>query len=145
MLERVRPIALLVGRVVIGVVFFAHGWQKFTATGLSGVTAFFDSLGIPLAGVAAPAVAVLEVVGGIAFILGAGLPVFGPLLALDMLGAIVFLHAGNGFFVEKGGFEFVLTLAATSLAIAFSGGGPLAVDSLWQRRRTASSEAAPVA
>ncbi|SFI83089.1 putative oxidoreductase [Streptosporangium canum] len=139
MLERIRPLALLLGRIVIGVVFFAHGWQKFTVMGLDGTTAFFDSLGIPLAGAAAPAVAVLEVVGGIAFILGAGLPVFGPLLALDMIGSIVFLHAGNGFFVEKGGFEFVLTLAATSLAIAFSGGGPLAVDSLLRRRRASAS------
>ncbi|OUC75823.1 DoxX family protein, partial [Streptosporangium minutum] len=138
MLERIRPLALLLGRIVIGVVFFAHGWQKFTVMGLDGTAAFFDSLGIPLAGAAAPAVAVLEVVGGIAFILGAGLPVFGPLLALNMIGAIVFLHAGNGFFVEKGGFEFVLTLAATSLAIAFSGGGPLAVDTLLRRRRASA-------
>lgn len=145
MLERIRPLALLLGRIVIGAVFFAHGWQKFTVMGLDGTAAFFDSLGIPLAGAAAPAVAVLEVVGGIAFILGAGLPVFGPLLALDMLGAIVFLHAGNGFFVEKGGFEFVLTLAATSLAIAFSGGGPLAVDTLLRRRRASAPAPASVA
>ncbi|MDP9866978.1 MULTISPECIES: DoxX family protein [Streptosporangium] len=134
MLDRLRSIALLVGRIGIGVIFFVHGWQKFTTMGLGGVTAFFDSLGIPLAGVAAPAVAVLEVVGGIALILGAGLPVFGSLLVLNMIGAIVFVHGANGFAVDKGGYEFVLALAAATLAIAFSGGGALAVDSLWQRR-----------
>ncbi|MFJ2030047.1 DoxX family protein [Streptosporangium sp. NPDC087985] len=145
MLDRARPIALLVGRIAIGVVFVVHGWQKFTTMGLDGTTAFFESLGIPLAGVAAPGVAVLEVVGGIAFILGAGLPVFGSLLALNMVGAIMFLHAANGFAVDKGGYEFVLTLAAGSLAVAFSGGGALAADSLWRRRRVSVPASASLA
>ncbi|MBG0829373.1 DoxX family protein [Planomonospora sp. ID67723] len=132
-LDQARSVAVLLGRVAIGVIFFVHGWAKFTG-GLAGTTAFFEQIGVPLAGVAAPAVAVLEVVGGIALVLGAALPVFGVLLALDMLGAIVFVHAANGFMADKGGYEFVLALAAASLMIAFSGGGTLAVDGLWQRR-----------
>ncbi|GAA3023334.1 DoxX family protein [Streptosporangium longisporum] len=135
MVDRIRPYTLLVARVVLGVVFVVHGWQKFATMGLAQTTAFFDSIGIPLAGVAAPAVAVLEVVGGIALILGAALPVFGTLLALNMLGAILFVHGANGFGADKGGYEYVLVLAATTLAVGFSGGGALAVDALWQRRR----------
>ncbi|MET8050962.1 MULTISPECIES: DoxX family protein [unclassified Streptosporangium] len=135
MLDQVRPYALLLARIGIGAVFLVHGLQKFMTMGLAQTTAFFDSLGIPLAGVAAPAVAVLEVVGGIALILGAALPVFGTLLVLNMLGAIVFAHAPAGFSVSEGGYEFVLTLAAGTLAIAFSGGGALAVDGLRQGRR----------
>ncbi|GAA4230277.1 putative oxidoreductase [Streptosporangium album] len=144
MLDRVRPIALLVARIAIGVIFSVHGWQKFTTMGLDGTTAFFDSAGIPLAGVAAPVVAVLELIGGIALVLGAALPVAGTLLALDMVGAIVFVHGANGFAADKGGYEFVLALAAGSLAIAFSGGGALAVDSLWQRRRVSAPVSASV-
>ncbi|GAA3149175.1 DoxX family protein [Planomonospora alba] len=134
MFDRARSIAFLLGRVAIGAIFLVHGWTKFSS-GLSGTAGFFESVGIPLAGVAAPAVAVLEVVGGIALILGAALPVFGTLLALNMLGAILFVHGQAGFFADKGGYEFVLALAAASLMIAFSGGGALAVDSLWQGRR----------
>ncbi|WP_067168793.1 DoxX family protein [Microtetraspora niveoalba] len=132
---RLRPIALLIGRVGIGVVFLVHGWQKLATNGLSGTTAFFEQIGIPLPGLAAPAVTALELLGGAALILGVALPVAGTLLALDMLGAIAFVHGGNGFTVDKGGYEFVLALAAAALVIGFSGGGTLALDTLWTRRR----------
>ena len=137
-LERIRPFALLLARIGIGVIFLVHGLQKFTG-GLGGTTAFFQQIGIPLPGVAAPAVAVIELVGGIALILGAALPIFGILLILDMLGAIYFVHGANGFAVDKGGYEFVLALIAGTLAVAFSGGGALAVDGIWQRRNTTVS------
>ncbi|WP_084955306.1 DoxX family protein [Thermoactinospora rubra] len=139
MLDQARSIALLLARVALGVIFFVHGWMKFTTMGIAGTTAFFEQAGVPLAGLAAPAVAVLEVAGGIALILGAALPVVGVLLALDMAGAIVFVHLGNGFLADKGGYEFVLALAAGSLAVAFSGGGALAADSLWRRRSRATA------
>lgn len=135
MVEGIRSVAFLVGRVAIGVIFFAHGWMKFFQTGLDKVTASFTAGGIPLPRVAAPAVATLELVGGLALILGFLLPIFGVLLALDMIGAMVFVHGAKGLFLENGGFEFVLALASASLMIAFSGGGALAVDSLRRRRR----------
>ncbi len=135
MFDQVRPYVLLLARIALGVIFVFHGAQKFLTTGLAQTTASFEASGIPLAAVAAPAVAVTEVVGGVALILGAALPVFGLLLTLIMLGAIFFVHLANGFSVRDGGYEFVLALAAGTLAIAFSGGGALAVDALWQRRR----------
>lgn len=50
----------------------------------------------------------------------------------------------NGLFVPvkisgSGGYELVLTLAAASLAVGFSGGGVLAVDGIWQRRRESAA------
>ncbi|MEU4574047.1 MULTISPECIES: DoxX family protein [Nonomuraea] len=128
MLDRARNIALLLARVATGVIFLVHGYQKFATMGIAGTTQFFESIGIPLPGLAAPLVAVLEVVGGIALILGVGLPVFGTLLALDMVGAIFFAHLQAGFAVGDGGYEYVLALAAASLAIGFTGGGALALD-----------------
>src|SRR5690348_2117064 len=104
-LERIRPIALLLARLGIGAIFFVHGWQKFFTMGLGGTTGFFQQIGVPLPGVAAPVVAVIELVGGLAIILGVALPIAGVLLVLDMLGAIVFVHAANGFMVDKGGVE----------------------------------------
>jgi putative oxidoreductase len=139
MITQARPVALLLARVALGVIFLVHGYQKFATMGIAGTTQFFESVGIPLAGVAAPLVAVLEVAGGLALILGAALPVVGTLLAVDMVGAIVFVHLANGFAVDKGGYEFVLALAAGALAVGFSGGGALALDGLLQRRKTPAS------
>ncbi|MER7500005.1 DoxX family protein [Nonomuraea pusilla] len=142
MIDQARPVALLLARVAVGAVFLVHGYQKFATMGIAGTTQFFQSAGVPLPGVAAPVVAVLEVVGGLALILGAALPVAGALLALDMLGAVVFVHGQNGFAAGEGGYEFVLTLAAASLAVGFTGGGALALDTLLGRRRTPERAAA---
>ena len=136
MVDQARPVVLLLARVAIGVIFLVHGYQKFATMGIAGTTKFFESVGIPLAGVAAPAVATLEVVGGLALILGAALPIAGTLLALNMVGAIVFVHGANGL-AGEGGYEFVLALAAASLAVGFTGGGAFALDNVLLRRRSA--------
>ncbi|MFI7634794.1 DoxX family protein [Nonomuraea sp. NPDC049400] len=142
MFDQARPVALLLARIAIGVIFLVHGYQKFATMGIAGTAKFFESAGIPLASVAAPAVAVLEVVGGLALILGAALPIVGTLLAIDMVGAIVFVHGASGFSAGEGGYEFVLALAAASLAIGFTGGGALALDGVLSRRRGAASVSA---
>ncbi len=41
--------------------------------------------------------------------------------------------------MAEGGYEFVLALAAASLAIGFTGGGALALDAVLGRRRGAAS------
>lgn len=134
MVDQARPIVLLLARIAVGVIFLVHGYQKFATMGIAGTTKFFESAGIPLAGVAAPAVAALEVVGGLALVLGVALPIVGTLLALDMLGAIFFVHGANGL-AGDGGYEFVLALAAASLAVGFTGGGAFALDGVLTRRR----------
>jgi putative oxidoreductase len=47
----------------------------------------------------------------------------GLMIAIDMLGAITFVHAKNGFAVNEGGFEWPLALLAMALAIALAGPG----------------------
>ncbi|HEX4812399.1 MAG TPA: DoxX family protein [Nonomuraea sp.] len=138
MVDQARPVVLLLARIAIGVIFLVHGYQKVATMGIAGTTEFFESAGIPLAGLAAPGVAALEIVGGLALILGAALPIAGTLLALDMIGAIVFVHGANGFAAGEGGYEFVLSLAAASMAVGFTGGGALSLDRALSRRRATS-------
>ncbi|MDP9498251.1 MAG: DoxX family protein [Actinomycetota bacterium] len=131
----VRDAALLLARIAIGVIFLAHGWQKFFTNGIDGTTRFFTSAGVPVPGLSAWAATVLELVGGGALVLGVAVPVVGVLLALDMLGAFFFVHAGKGIFVAQGGWELVLALGVTSLLLAALGAGRLSVDhALFGRR-----------
>lgn len=90
---------------------------------------------VPAAQIVAPVVATLEVAGGIALIAGILTRVFAALLAVDMLGALLLVHAPAGIFVDKGGFEFVLALAAASLAIALAGAGGFSADAALFGRR----------
>lgn len=127
-------------RVVVGFLFAAHGWQKYVQFTLDGTTAAFGQMGVPAAGLVAPVVATLELVGGIALMLGVLTRVFAALLALNMIGALVLVHAPAGVFVENGGFELVLALAAGAAAIALMGPGRIAVDRfILVRSRTKSA------
>lgn len=121
MRHRLRDVTILLARLVVGVTFVLHAYQKFVLNGISGVGAGFEQMGIPLPAAAAWFTALVELLGGLALILGVLMPVAGVLLAAVMLGALVTAHLGSGFFATDGGFEYVLVLAATSLALGFSG------------------------
>ena len=121
-------LALAIIRVVVGVVFFMHGWQKLFTMGISGVGGFFGSLGIPAASLMAVVVTFVELLGGLALILGIGTRIAGILLAINMFVAFLLVHLSNGFFVSEGGYELVLLLFAGTVALAFFGVGSLSVD-----------------
>ncbi|GAA5127642.1 DoxX family protein [Haloechinothrix salitolerans] len=139
-----RDLAVLATRVAIGIIFVAHGWQKFTEWGLSGTADAFAEMGIPLPTASAWFAAVVELAGGVALIAGLAVPVAGALLTLTMAGAFAFVHAGNGVFVTANGFELVLALGAASLLLAAVGAGRYSLDRLIapKLRREATSPAA---
>ena len=128
--------ALVALRLAAGAIFVAHGGQKLFVYGLEGVTASFDGMGIPLAGLAAPAVALIEAVGGLALILGLFTRWVAVALAAVMLGALLLVHLPNGFFLP-GGIEFVLVLLGVAGALALTGAGEYSLDALLGRRRAA--------
>ena len=125
----------LILRLAVGAVFVMHGWQKLTVMGVGGVAGFFGSLGIPFPEVAALVVTLVELVGGLALILGLGTRLAGALLAINMLVALLLVHLPNGFAVENGGYEFVLVLLAASIFFALSGPGRLSLDARLLARR----------
>lgn len=115
-------------RVILGFLFAAHGWQKVNEWTIAGTQASFAKMGVPAADVMAPAVAVLELGGGVALILGLLTRVAAALLALEMLGALFLVHAPAGVFAANGGYELVLLLAVASFALALTGAGRLSAD-----------------
>ena len=115
-------------RVIVGIAFFAHGWQKVFTFGFAGTGGFFESLGIPAAGFFAIVVSLLELLGGLALILGIGTRIVGLLLAIDMFTALLVVHLPNGFFVSENGYELVLVLGTAALAFAITGASSLSLD-----------------
>jgi putative oxidoreductase len=127
---------LTILRVILGVVFFAHGAQKmlgwFGGRGFGGTLAFFSHMGIPTT------VAALAIV--VEFLCGLGLLVgfLGRIAALEILCkmviAVATLHVRYGFFMnwsgnqEGEGFEYHLLAIALGLAILIKGSGALSVD-----------------
>jgi putative oxidoreductase len=138
--SRQSDTALAILRVVVGATFVAHGAQKLFVFGLAGVSGGFAQMGIPMPGVMGPLIALLEFFGGIALIVGLLTRLAGAGLALDMLGAMFLVHLKNGFFMPNG-YEFVLLLAAASVALTVAGAGAFSIDGMLGRRRSETAEA----
>src|SRR5215472_16223421 len=139
-------VATAVLRLVLGVVFFAHGAQKmlgwFGGYGFSGTMGFFTGamhIPAPFAFLAIAA----EFFGGLGLILGflARVAAFG--IAVNMFVAISMVHSAFGFFMnwtgaQKGeGFEYHLLALAMTVFVIIRGAGAFSID------RTIAAAASP--
>ena len=125
-------IALAVLRVLIGVIFIAHGYQKIAIYTLPGTVEAFTGMGAPVPALTAPLIAFIELLGGAALVAGLFARIVAPLLALDMLGALLLVHVKAGFF-NPNGVEFPLALLAATVALTLTGAGRYALDALRTR------------
>ena len=122
-----QEISTLIVRVVLGLTFFIHGLVKFQG-GIENTAGWFASIGIP--SFMAYVVGVIELVGGIALIIGLGSRVVSALLALIMLGAILKAKLSLGFLGngQMAGYELDVALLAMAVSIAITGSKLYAVD-----------------
>jgi putative oxidoreductase len=121
-------------------VFVAHGGQKLFGVGFAGTAAFLAQLGVPWPALAAPALIGVELLGGLALLVGLFTRWAAALLAIDMLAAILAVHARNGFFLPDG-MEFVLTLLAACASLAALGSEAASADGALGRRSSAPDAA----
>jgi len=122
-------------RIVVGLVFLMHGGQKLFVFGLGGTADIMGKLGLPLPLVSATIVVAVELLGGLAILLGVFARLAGALLAFEMLIAILVARFHGGFFAPYG-YEFELTLLGACLTFALNGPGQMSLEEIWQRSST---------
>lgn len=123
-------IGQLILRIGLGLTFMIHGYLKF-AGGIANVSGWFESISLP--GFMAYVVALIELVGGFAVILGLGTRIVSALFAVIMLVALFKVKLAAGFTgsPQAAGYEFEFILLVMSAALAFSGSPLLSVERLF--------------
>ncbi len=129
--------SLLTVRLVAGLVLTAHGAQQlFGAFGGPGLQATMSAKGPGGGGVLGLLVAVGLFFGGLGIMTGFLARFSAAANIVTMLGAIIMVHAANGFFLVNakyqyvGGFEFNLLLIGLCLAVVVAGPGKISVAGL---------------
>ncbi len=120
------PVGLTVMRVCVGLIMAVHGWTKLTDFELW--TQIVSLLGVPVPQVFAGLSVAAELAGGVGLVLGLFTPVAAFGLVVDLAVAIGLVHAGNGLFVQNGGFEYALLMAVVAFFFLLRGGGPFSLD-----------------
>jgi putative oxidoreductase len=126
--------ALLLLRGILGVVFLAHGIKH--ALGREKTTAWFASLGFKSPGMQWLTITVFEIGAGLLAIIGLLTGAAALAFVAMMFVAYWVNHRKAGFWitafmkdgVEVEGYEYVLTLAVASIALAISGPGEFSLD-----------------
>ncbi|RXT13686.1 DoxX family protein [Ammoniphilus sp. CFH 90114] len=125
-------LGLLIIRLVIGVTFMGHGAQKlfgwFGGYGPKGTGGWMESIGIKPGVQMAILAGLSELVGGLLFASGLLTPVGAFLIASTMVVAILKVHGQNGYWSDKGGFEYQLVLIAVVIGVALIGAGSYSID-----------------
>jgi putative oxidoreductase len=114
-------------RLILGIVYIMHAYLAAVVLGPAGMIDYQVKNGIPFPEIGAWYLILAHGLGGICLALGlftrwaalANVPV--------MLGAFLFVHLKSGFWVYKGGYEYVLVLLVATLAVAMIGGGALSL------------------
>lgn len=124
--EKWGAVAPLVLRVVVGVIFAMHGYQKLTMMGVPGVSGFLTMLGFPMPDVFAVLLIAAELGGGILLILGLWTHWTAKILAFVAVVALATVHLSKGFFLP--GYEFILLILAASVSVMITGAGKYSLD-----------------
>ncbi|MGN6319457.1 DoxX family protein [Trinickia sp.] len=125
--DKTAPLAALLLRLSLGILFLAHVGLKVFVFGVPGFVGYFASLGLPA--LAAYLTIALELVGGLALILGVYASWVAVPLALEMFGTVVLVHGANGWlFTNKGGgWEYPAFWAIALVVLFLLGDGAYAL------------------
>jgi putative oxidoreductase len=142
--ERWAPIPL---RLIVGYGFMEHGYAKLVH-GPENFIAILHAIGVPAPALMGWATILVELVGGLAVLAGAFVPLVAVPMAAVLLVATFTVNLPNGFSSIKllavtaagpqfgqPGYETDLLYLACLAALVLGGSGPLAIDDVIRKRR----------
>ncbi len=130
-MNSIENTANLIGRLLIASLFLPAGVTKLI--GFDGTVSYFSSLSLPMPSLMAIIVIAIEIVGGIALIVGYKVKWSAIVLALFTLGASLVGHAywatpADQVFITKLLFYKNIAIAGGLLILGSMGGGRLSID-----------------
>ncbi len=117
---------VLIGRILIAVIFIVSGFGKITNIG--GTAGYFGSMGLPMPMITAWVVALLELVGGLAIVVGFQTRIAAILLALFSVASGVIAHFDFADQMQSIMFMKNLSMAGGLLVLAAFGPGALSLE-----------------
>jgi len=127
--ESIAPYSYALIRFSAGAVILYHGFAKLFRGLAPAVADGFASMGLPIPGVLAYGLGIVQLLGGAALVLGLLTRPFALLFVIEMIFSVI-LHYPNGytFAAPGGGYEFPLIMLLVYVAIFFRGAGRCALD-----------------
>ncbi len=119
-------LAILAGRVLLSILFILAGYGKLT--GIEGTAGFFGSLGLPMPTATAVIAGLIELLGGLAILIGFKTRTAAVVMAIFTLAATAVAHldfsqAGNALMLQKN-----LAITGGFLLLAVLGAGAYSID-----------------
>jgi putative oxidoreductase len=119
-------------RIIVGIIFMAHGSQKlfgmFGGYGLEGTGQYMASLGLNPGYLMALMSGSAEFFGGLGLVVGLLARPAAVVLIVMLVIAILSVHIHNGLFMANNGYEFALALLGGAIAVLIEGAGRLSLD-----------------
>ena len=117
---------ILAARVLLSILFILAGYAKLT--GIAGTAGWFGSIGLPMPTVTAVVAGLIELLGGLAILIGFKTRIVAIVMAIFTLAATAIAHldfsqAGNALMLQKN-----LAITGGFLLLAVLGAGAWSID-----------------
>lgn len=121
-----NSLTILLGRILLAVIFLLSGFGKLTA--ITGTAGYFGSLGLPAPTATAVIVGLIELLGGLAIVVGFQTRIVAWVLAIFTVATALVAHTGWADQSQMINFLKNLAIAGGFIALANAGAGSLSID-----------------
>lgn len=135
-----QAFVLLVARLAFAALLLGRAWWRWAIEGMDGQVARLVEFNIPQPELVAWGTVLLEGIGGAMLALGLLTRVVAALVAIENILIIVLIRWGFGLYLNDGGFEYNLALAAIGLVFLAVGTRYAGLDALLFRKRRNADE-----